>query len=120
MLVVTRSGFVPWREPAPAQSALALQVVLQRPQRADGLVHGVVLYADGGRVAGAQVSADQKIAATDQNGEFTLDVEQEDTRPRLLALLPGVLPAVFEPERDAAGHRSGRPTSCSASAHRPA
>jgi hypothetical protein len=97
------AGYAPRAEPAPPASSAALEIVLAHPEAVDGLVRGVVLDPSGARAQGARVSAGAEIALTDERGEFRLDVRIEGTRERIVALLPGLLPATFEPERDPGG-----------------
>jgi RNA polymerase sigma factor (sigma-70 family) len=97
------AGFAPNAEPSPLASTSALEIVLSHPGGSGGLVRGVVLDPSGARAEGARVSAGAEIALTNARGEFTLDVRREGTRERILAIRAGLLPAIFEPERDAAG-----------------
>ena len=97
------AGFAPLAAESPLRSTSALELVLARPSESSGLVHGVVLDPRGTRAEGARVSAGSEIALTDARGEFTLDVRLEGTRARLVALAPGLLPGVFEPERGPGG-----------------
>ena len=97
------AGFAPHAEEAPPASNAAIEIVLSHPAEATGLVRGVVLDPSGARVEGARVSAGAEIALTDDRGAFRLDVRLEGTRERLVALKPGLLPATFEPEKDAGG-----------------
>jgi hypothetical protein len=97
------AGFAPHVEDAPQQSTAALEIFLQRPGTSPGLVRGVVLDAAGARAEKAHVSAGGEIATTDAFGEFALNVRSEGARDRLIALKPGLLPAIFTPEKDAHG-----------------
>lgn len=97
------AGFAPYAEEAPPGSASALEVVLARPHESAGLVRGVVLDPAGERVPGARVSGGEEIARTDEHGEFALTVRPDGSCERLVALAPGHLPAVYEPERDERG-----------------
>ena len=97
------AGFAPRSEASPLRSTSALEIVLERPRESSGLVHGVVFDPDRRRMPGARVSAGKEIALSDARGEFTLDVRLQGTRERLIALAPGLLPAVFEPTRDSDG-----------------
>src|SRR6185503_1359858 len=103
VVAVALAGFAPHAEESPLRSTSALEIVLARPHESAGLVHGVVLDPAGARAEGARVSAGDEIALTDSRGEFTLDVRLQETGERLVALRTGLLPAVFEPPRDAEG-----------------
>lgn len=97
------AGYAPHAAELALQSSDALAVVLARPRGAAGLVQGIVLDPAGERAEGARVSAGEEIARTDERGRFALRVPRGPGAARLLALLPGFLPAVHEPERDADG-----------------
>ena len=102
-LVAELGGWVPRIVPLPPASTELLELVLERPATSASVIEGLVVDRWGAAVAQARVSAGAAVARSDARGGFALDVAGNATMQRLVAVAPGALPAIFVPERDAAG-----------------
>ncbi len=99
-LVAELGGYLPTIEALPQATNRLLELVLSTPDEASDVVRGIVVDPNGVSVADARVSAGQAISRSDERGEFAVDLNASDGRNlgRLVAVAPGMQPAVFEPE----------------------
>lgn len=99
----TLGGYLPRFVELPQQSTELLELVLDRPEVGAAVVEGLVVDVFGAAVAGARVSAGGKVSRTDDRGAFMIDLSNEETLDRIVAIAKGMQPAVHVPERDATG-----------------
>ncbi len=99
VLHVSREGFEPYDEPAGGATAGELRVTLHRPAASEDDLTGHVVGPDGLPVADARVSTGATVTRTDEDGVFHVD---PGDAAELIALAPGMRPAVLAAERDAA------------------
>ncbi len=74
----------------------SLRIVLEPIAETGPVLAGRVLLADGEPLRGGAVSLDHRLARTDERGEFVLDASDVAPGARLLAVGPGLLPAVLD------------------------
>jgi hypothetical protein len=115
-LRVHHDGYKSWIEPAPQTSRADVVVVLEQPAAAGHVLEGVVVDQSETPVEGALVSMGIDTAITDANGEFSFELDAEETfnrlvaryvkvdQSKLLAVKQGYLPGEHTAELDADGH----------------
>jgi RNA polymerase sigma-70 factor (ECF subfamily) len=93
-LLVRMEGYLPVSLPQPTGSEL--RVTLHRPEKGPDMVEGHVLGPGGQALASVRVSCGLEVTRTDEEGRFLLDVKEPVVATRLIAALPGYLPALLD------------------------
>lgn len=96
VVAATLSGFGAHLEPVPGPPGAHLEIVLRRATDADARVRGIVLDPAGAFVPGARVALGAQSVFSDAGGRFELDTAQHPRPTRLLAVLRGFQPGVYD------------------------
>lgn len=107
-LLVSKDGYLPSTQPLPAASA-RLAVVLHRPKVSEGALRGVVVDVVGLPLKGARVGLGDRSTTTDDQGLFIFEGMPQSRAKRLLAVVPGFLPAVMPRPKDETGKEAEWP-----------